>query len=468
MNKKSILFLVIILTIGLIGVLPIKAEPVTIKSFTLVNASTNKDIMKLANGTIIDFKSIGTKDLNIRADINTGVKSVLFNLNNKDVRVESTPPFTMAGDNNGDYNIWQPQIGNYIIKATPYSEKNATGTKGTALTINFSVIDNNNPNPDPNSKPLVWIFTDMSDKNIKNSKGEPVNDPDDISTMAAYALMSNEFNTLGIVVSSTHRSELKNSPDQAVWANNHIGNAYKEELNNLNKNIGGYQSSLPFIESSIKKTAHHFQKTNDYKDLKDFSSVQALVDAVKKADGIVNVLNWGSTTELAIFAKHCESTGRTDLLKKIRIISHWTNSPLHQGTVTNPDNVANCKEDKDACAYLKSLAKDRKTDYYECGAIGQHGIVSGSPKGESYFNPFKVSKLGTRFVEGKYVYNSVDFSDSATFYVLLGNYGVSLKDIKPDGTNSESIERSNENKFKQNSKKIHDELLRRAKAAANK
>jgi hypothetical protein len=71
--------------------------------------------------------------------------------------------------------------------------------------------------------------------------------------------------------------------------------------------------------------------------------------------------------------------------------------------------------------------------------------------------------MGTLFVEGKFVHSSVDHSDAATYWVLLGEYGVSLKDIASDGTNNAEIEKVNESKFAANSKKIHDELLRSAR-----
>ena len=52
------------------------------------------------------------------------------------------------------------------------------------------------------TKPKVWIYTDMSDKNIGGIEKEgSANDPDDISAMAGYLLMANEFDSKGIVVS---------------------------------------------------------------------------------------------------------------------------------------------------------------------------------------------------------------------------------------------------------------------------
>ena len=53
-------------------------------------------------------------------------------------------------------------------------------------------------------KPVVWIYTDMSDKTIPGPNKEgTVNDPDDISAMAGYLLLADCFDTRGIVVAST-------------------------------------------------------------------------------------------------------------------------------------------------------------------------------------------------------------------------------------------------------------------------
>jgi len=322
-----------------------------------------------------------------------------------------------------------------------------------------------------NAKPKVWIYSDMSDKTIPgpNSEGT-VNDPDDISAMAGYLLMANEFETLGIVIASTHRNQHRTSPDQGDWANTFLGDPYRAEVGNLNQHIGGYPTDLRFMQSYIKESGERYDPGKSYPSLDGCSTVQALFDVAKRLpDGeIINVLCWGSLTEPAILVSHCLATGQEGVLKKLRFIAHWTNSSLHQGSAEHPDNVANCREDARACAYLKQVASDGKIQYYECGAIGQHGIVSGSPKGRGYFDQFKASRLGTIFVEGKYAHNSVDHSDAATYWVLLGKLGVSLQDLASDGTNDPKVEQKNEASFTAWSKRIHDELLRRSNAAAGK
>lgn len=318
-------------------------------------------------------------------------------------------------------------------------------------------------------KPKVWIYTDMTDNTLpgKNHMGT-INDPDDISAMAGYLLMANMFDTKGIVVASTHRKEHKTTPNQGEWANKFWGEAYQKDISNLNKNIGGYPEKIEFMQSCIKESAERYTSDKKYNSLENYSTVKSLFELAENGTDIINVLCWGSLTEPAILVKHCINNGRQDILDKLRFIAHWTNSSWHQGSPEHPENVANCREDADACAYLKLMALNGFIKYYECGAIGQHGIVSGSPKGEEYYRQFKTSELGKKFIEGKYVNNCVDHSDAATYWVLLGNWGVELNDIKSNGTNPPEVEKANEEKFRQWSERIHNELLRRSNAAAKK
>lgn len=323
-------------------------------------------------------------------------------------------------------------------------------------------------NAQAEEKPLTWIYTDMSDPTLPgtNHRGT-INDPDDVSAMAGYLLMANEFETLGIVVASTHRKEHAATPDQGEWARLTFATAYAADRPRLERAFGGYPEALRIIESGIKKTAELFDPARDYASLENYPTVTALLDALVATDRTINVLCWGSVTEPAILVRHLQTTGRKDLLGRLRFIAHWTSSSFHQGTVEHPERVANCAEDAEACAFLKRVAAAGEIRYHECGAIGQHGIVSGGPKGEEYFGRFKSSELGRLFAEGKFVHDGVDHSDSATYWTLLGTWGVGLDDIASDGTNPPETEKRNENTFRENSRRLHDELLRRAEAAAS-
>ncbi|MFK7818198.1 MAG: sulfatase-like hydrolase/transferase [Planctomycetaceae bacterium] len=315
-------------------------------------------------------------------------------------------------------------------------------------------------------RPKVWIYTDMSDSTIPgpNHRGT-INDPDDISAMAGYLLMANMFDTRGIVVTSTNRPDHKSTPNQADWANKFFGVPYRAEVAARNKAFGGgYPANIKFTQSCIKETAERFNPATNYRSLKKYSTVRALRDeaAGLRRGELMNVLCWGSLTESAVLVKHCVDSKRSNLLKKLRFIAHWTSSSLHMGSEEHPETVPNCSEDAAACAYLKKMALAGKITYHECGAIGQHGIVGGAPKGAEYYDQFKASRLGRIFAEGKFVRGHVDHSDSATYWTLLGTWGVSLNDIAATGTNPTATERANEAKFRDASKRIHDELLRRS------
>lgn len=317
------------------------------------------------------------------------------------------------------------------------------------------------------AKPKVWIYTDMSDKTIPGTNHEgTVNDPDDISAMAAYLMLSNRFETLGVSVTSTHRKEHKTSPNQGEWATKYFGDAYAKDLVNLNKNIGGYQKSIPFMQSCVKETMERFNPERSYSNLNKYDTVEALLKEVQKSKETIYVLCWGALTEPAILVKHCIESDTADLLERVSFISHWSNSPLHQGTPEMPDKVANCRDDYKACSYLKDMASKGKIRFYECGAIGQHGSVSGSPKGADHYAQFHKSELGKIFATGKFVFNSVDFSDAATYIVLAGEWGVTLDDINPDGSNSAEVELANEKRLKQSAHKLNADLLKISNIAA--
>ena len=214
----------------------------------------------------------------------------------------------------------------------------------------------------------------MSDKRLPGpNRAGTLNDPDDISTMASYLLMNNMFETLGIVVASTHRVQHRNTPDQGTWANDYFGKAYRADLPNLNELIGGYPKDINFIESCIKKTAERYKPEKLYESLYKYPSVNALFKAADTSAVVINVLCWGSLTEPAILVNHCLLTKRVDILRKLKFIAHWTrtNSSLHQGSRAHPEKVANCAEDAKACAYMKRTIQSRRyiSSCHQCSRV---------------------------------------------------------------------------------------------------
>ena len=306
------------------------------------------------------------------------------------------------------------------------------------------------------NKPVVWLISDG---------GKDINDPDDISAVASYILMSNMFDTRAIVLGSTTHPWNKDTEDQKQWAEETYGKAYAAEVGNLNKYIGGYQKEFRFMESSIKGCGKSFSPTEDY-NLSDYPSILALYKEVEKSKQVVNVLCYGPLTEQAIFVNYCIKNNKQNVLDNVRFISHWTSSNFHVGSKENPEHTHNCFADPIACDYMKKRALNGTIEFFECGGIGQYGIVEAGPKGKEFFDLFYESQLGTIFREGKFIKQHVDDSDCATYWALLGDWGVSLADIASNGCNFPEVEERNEQAFAANAKAIREELLRRSNAAA--
>lgn len=113
-------------------------------SFTLINADTDSDIKTLNSGDVLNLATLPTKNINIRANTDpASVGSVIFNLSGAETKTqtESILAYCLYGNTGNDYNPWTPAVGSYLVKATPYSEGHGVGIAGTALSINFTVIN---------------------------------------------------------------------------------------------------------------------------------------------------------------------------------------------------------------------------------------------------------------------------------------------------------------------------------------
>ena len=95
----------------------------------------------LNNGAVINSASLPTTHLNIRANTSPAtVGSVRFGFDgNTNAQTESTAPYALFGDVSGNYNAGTLSTGGHTLTGTPYTNKSATGTAGTSLTISFTV-----------------------------------------------------------------------------------------------------------------------------------------------------------------------------------------------------------------------------------------------------------------------------------------------------------------------------------------
>ena len=116
----------------------------SVVSFTLVNASTEKDIKIVQNGATLSLQSLGTSRFNIRANTSSKVGSVSMSLSGAQSknRVDDVVPYALFGDDrNGDYYSWTPSVGTYTLKATPFGgDKDNMGSAiGKEYSITFTI-----------------------------------------------------------------------------------------------------------------------------------------------------------------------------------------------------------------------------------------------------------------------------------------------------------------------------------------
>lgn len=127
---------------------PLPSSPVV--SLTLINADTDQDIRVLRDNDTIDFSSLSTRNLNIRANVDASIEpvgSLIFyfdgvplDINGRSI--ENSAPYAMAGDQSGDYyENWRIPIGSHTIRVVPYQFANGEGTEGTPLEVTITVTN---------------------------------------------------------------------------------------------------------------------------------------------------------------------------------------------------------------------------------------------------------------------------------------------------------------------------------------
>ncbi len=131
-------------------------DPQKVESFTLINSDTKQPITgfdPIVEGAEINLSNLPTKNINIRANLNpTIVGSVILTLNGSNA-TENISPYDFYGNGSGNLSV-----GQHTISATPFTLTQGNGEKGMTLTINFTVVDNDQPKdeePKPTSQKVL-------------------------------------------------------------------------------------------------------------------------------------------------------------------------------------------------------------------------------------------------------------------------------------------------------------------------
>lgn len=198
-------------------------------SYTLIDAETDEDIMEIEDGMSIDLSTLPTSFLSIRANTIGEVQSVRFQLRGAINRnqTESVVPYALFGDVAPDYFGRDFVVGEYNLNAVPFSETAGTGEAGGALTVHFTIVDNQSlqatssqalrlyPNsaremthiltPDPTVRLLEIVIYDMQGRKVTRF------DPSKVRVGTEYRLPIYQIQT-GVYI--VHTIDDKGKTDQ--------------------------------------------------------------------------------------------------------------------------------------------------------------------------------------------------------------------------------------------------------------
>lgn len=109
--------------------------------FLLVNPINNGTIDVLRD--IHSYHALPSSQLNIMATYDTALpvpKSVRLTFDNPPSSIcDNTPPFSVFGDLNGDFNNTSIPVGSHVVTATPFDDINCQGTAGSTRNQNFTL-----------------------------------------------------------------------------------------------------------------------------------------------------------------------------------------------------------------------------------------------------------------------------------------------------------------------------------------
>jgi hypothetical protein len=140
-----------------------------VKDFQLIKAATDTDSKLLVSPAEINYYTLGSNQINIRANVVEGTaKSVKFILDGVS-KTDNWAPFTWAGDGltpyGTDYLPFTPALGAHTLEVIPYSGFNATGIAGRKRILKFTVVDK----PVLNDVTLVNALVDITVKSLAAS-----------------------------------------------------------------------------------------------------------------------------------------------------------------------------------------------------------------------------------------------------------------------------------------------------------
>ena len=119
-----------------------------VNSLTLMQGKTQQDIAELTDAFVINPETIGTYEINIRANATANTKSVRFKVNGAhNITTTGAIPFLLSNQR------WRSEQGEFLICATAFSELNGKGTEGISQCFKI-IISTKAVEPPPPPPPV--------------------------------------------------------------------------------------------------------------------------------------------------------------------------------------------------------------------------------------------------------------------------------------------------------------------------
>jgi N-acetylneuraminic acid mutarotase len=115
-----------------------------VTGLVLFNADSGEPIRALQDNATIDYATLPTRNLSVRASTGGAVESVRFGLDgNANYGTENYAPYSIRGDDDatGRPLPWTPGLGTHTVVARAYSADHARGTASPAFDVTFRVTD---------------------------------------------------------------------------------------------------------------------------------------------------------------------------------------------------------------------------------------------------------------------------------------------------------------------------------------
>lgn len=130
------------ITVTFVDEAVVQSSGPVVQSLVLVNADSDEDISEIDEGSIFILDDIGTRNLNIRAEVDSLAQSVVFGYQEEpNYHTENLIEYAIGANDDDDYRPWVPDLGPNTVTATAFTEDRGAGTSGNSLTVNFEIVE---------------------------------------------------------------------------------------------------------------------------------------------------------------------------------------------------------------------------------------------------------------------------------------------------------------------------------------